>query len=258
VSDSTNHKPPRLGESVETGKPASTTHKLPHNTRKCGSCGWAVPQSDVDKDDERNNAECSKCAATKRRAEIEDRIIAGLEQGELLVALCKREGIARSTFYRWLEDNPSLPGRFARARDLGFDVIAEQTFEIADTPSASKIEATDKRIRIDARVKLLEKWDRKRYGSHTTIAGDPDAPLQVSVQGIDHAETLVAMLAVALARKQRAEREGLTGPLTGDQFDRLVTLHPTPPPIPMSTCRPEGWRPSIALTEQPDASDDLA
>lgn len=139
-------------------------------------------------------------AAKPNKSEIIERVLVGIEQGEMLVALCEREGIARSTFYNWLDSDPELGVRFARARDLGFDVLAENTVEIADKPSASKLEATDKRIQIDTRLKLLEKWDRKRYGNHTTFASDPDAPLiPDNLSNVPSA--IASILAAAEARK---------------------------------------------------------
>jgi hypothetical protein len=33
------------------------------------------------------------------------------------------------------------------------------------------------KLRIETRLKLLAKWNPKRYGDKMTLAGDPDAPL---------------------------------------------------------------------------------
>lgn len=71
-----------------------------------------------------------------------------------------------------------VPQRFssdgARARARGFDTIASEVLEIAD----------DAR---NERMQLLAKWDPKRYGKRTVIAGNPEAPLlskPISLEGL--------------------------------------------------------------------------
>jgi hypothetical protein len=68
--------------------------------------------------------------------------------------------------------------RFAHAREIGFDVIAEETLAIANTPvEGVRIEETDigtktvkedalghRKLQIETRLKLLAKWNPKKYG----------------------------------------------------------------------------------------------
>lgn len=85
---------------------------------------------------------------------------------------------SRQTVYNWIEENEDLSLRFARARDFGFDEIAEDCLRIADTPMEGEEVTTDnegkittktgdmlghRKLMIETRLKLLSKWS-KRYG----------------------------------------------------------------------------------------------
>lgn len=157
-------------------------------------------------------------ASTPGRDKIIDRVLDGIENGITLAELCRTESIGRRTFYDWLDADSALAARFARAREIGFDVIAEETLDIAEDGRNDWVERNIKgqdkivlneehvarsRLRIDTRLKLLAKWDPKRYGERTTIAGDPEAPL------VPAAESPASALAAILdAARQRRENDG--------------------------------------------------
>ena len=89
---------------------------------------------------------------------------------------------------------------YARARDEGFDQIAAQALIIADTQHEGEI-VTEKpdgtverrredmlghrKLQIETRLKLLAKWDPRRYGdklqveskNRTAVAALPDDPV---------------------------------------------------------------------------------
>lgn len=113
-----------------------------------------------------------------------------LSTGETLADICRDEGMPSTrTVYDWKDANPEFAACFARARDEGFDAIAADCLRIADEtehdtlltetgfkPNAEWIARS--RLRVDTRLKLLAKWDPRRYGDKMTLAGDPDAPLK--------------------------------------------------------------------------------
>jgi hypothetical protein len=120
-----------------------------------------------------------------------DEVIARLSMGEPLAAICRDEHMpAVRTFHDWKERTPELAARFARARDDGFDQIALQALEIADTPvetiiersTAQGVETTrqdalgHRKLQIETRLKLLAKWDPRRYGDKLAIGGAEDLP----------------------------------------------------------------------------------
>ena len=98
--------------------------------------------------------------------------------------------IAWRTVYHWLEDHKDFAERFAKAREIGFNAIAEEALEIANTPLLGKIETRKggklvevrkedmlghRKLQIETRLKLLAKWNPKKYGDEleTTHKGQP-------------------------------------------------------------------------------------
>lgn len=128
---------------------------------------------------------------TTRTKEIEDAICSGLQQGIPLRQLCRDLEISKSAVYEWEQADPEFSGRIARARVIGHDELAEQCLEIADTP-VEGIEQVVKpngdieerkgdmlghrKLQIETRMKLLAKWDPRRYGEKVAIGGADDLP----------------------------------------------------------------------------------
>jgi hypothetical protein len=121
-------------------------------------------------------------------------ICARLSKGEPLAQICRDEGMpAVRTVSLWKESHPEFSADFARARDEGYDSIAAGCLEIADDSRndfvtklgedgeevGARFDAEHvqrSKLRIETRLKLLAKWDPRRYGEKLAIGGDPDAP----------------------------------------------------------------------------------
>lgn len=124
---------------------------------------------------------------TVRTNDIEAAIIEGLSEGVPLRQLCRLHGVSKSTVYNWIEADDEFAGRIARARELGFDQIAEEALEIADDSRNDWLVREDgddgetdanrlnhehvsrSKLRIETRLKLLAKWDPKRYGDKLDV-----------------------------------------------------------------------------------------
>lgn len=103
-------------------------------------------------------------------------ICEALEQGIPLAQACRELGIGVSTVYDWKDDDKGLAGRIARAREVGFDVIASEVIPIIDDKEE---DPSSRRVRAEYRLKLLAKWDPKRYGEridHTSSDGSMSPP----------------------------------------------------------------------------------
>lgn len=118
-----------------------------------------------------------------------DEIMERVANGEPLRQILRDPGMPHwTTFYDWLEGDATLSLRFARARETGYDVIAQDALKIADEPAPLTAQgSTDggavqhAKLRIETRLKLLAKWDPKRYGDRVELAGDAKAPLTVQI-----------------------------------------------------------------------------
>ena len=84
----------------------------------------------------------------------------------------------------WKAANEAFSADFARAREEGFDAIAADCLNIADETSQDTLYGENgerantewisrSKLRIETRLKLLAKWDPKRYGDkvQTELSG---------------------------------------------------------------------------------------
>jgi len=88
-------------------------------------------------------------------------ILSELEDGKPLRQICREQEISKSSVYEWIKADPEFSGRFTRAREIGFEAIAEDCLNIADDKTE---EPASRRVRVETRLKLLAKWDPKRFG----------------------------------------------------------------------------------------------
>lgn len=103
-----------------------------------------------------------------------------IARGDTLRAICREPGMpCASVVYDWLAEDPEANLRFARAREVGFDAIADETVAIADDRDD---DPASRRVRVETRLKLLAKWSPRRYGDRMQVAGDADQPLTVVVR----------------------------------------------------------------------------
>lgn len=126
----------------------------------------------------------------EQRDKAIEAVIKGLSEGTPLTVICRRDGMpCDNTVRDWADSDPQLAADIARARDAGFDQIALDALAIADAAENDTKTGADGRrvadaewisrskLRVETRLKLLAKWDPKRYGDRTLIGSDPDNPL---------------------------------------------------------------------------------
>ena len=157
---------------------------------------------------------------TIRTPEIEEEVLAWISSGRTLREFCRLPGKpARETFDLWRRSDSAFHARFARARELGFDEIAEETLEIADTPvigisvtedtgekGGTKTTREDalghRKLQVETRLKLLAKWDPKRFGDKLGI-GQADGLEPVQMTNAERAERIKAILEAARKSKEK-------------------------------------------------------
>jgi hypothetical protein len=99
-----------------------------------------------------------------------DRICVWLGEGESLRSLCLQDGTPNySTVYDWMDANPSFAVKYARARDKGLDVMAEETVDESSVLSRPAEQIPAARA-LDARKWYLSKIAPKRYGDRIEAA----------------------------------------------------------------------------------------
>lgn len=113
-----------------------------------------------------------------RTASNADILVEGISEGVPLRQLCRENGFSKSAVYVWMAEDAAFAGRIACARAQGYDAIADETMEIADDLHD---EPASRKVRIETRLKLLAKWDPKRYGDKVLMGSDPENPLPSGV-----------------------------------------------------------------------------
>jgi hypothetical protein len=155
---------------------------------------------------------------TKRTPEVIQRVIDGLSKGVPLAVICREEGMPSDTTVRcWADEDAELSFAIARAREVGADYIAWEALQIADTPQEG-IETIDtpegprikkcdmlghRRLQVETRLKLLAKWDPKRYGDRIAqeITGADGGAIKTEVTRSE-AEKLEFAAMLAKAREK--------------------------------------------------------
>jgi hypothetical protein len=144
---------------------------------------------------------------SKYSAAIAQEICEGLAEGTPLREICRRDHMPEwRTVYDWMARDDALSTAIAHARDIGYDKMAEECLQIADTPvEGRKIVETDdgkvmytredmlghRKLQIETRLKLLAKFNPKKYGDRAILAGDADNPLQVNIQATEMFESIL-------------------------------------------------------------------
>ena len=92
-------------------------------------------------------------------------LIAWLSNGKPLREWCRQPGNPEwRTVYHWMDKDSDFLARIARAREDGHDVIADECKELADTKPNDQVEVAWRRLQVETRLKLLAKWNPKKYG----------------------------------------------------------------------------------------------
>ena len=128
-----------------------------------------------------------------------------LSEGIPLREICRMEGMPPwRNVYFWMARDEDLSAHIARAREMGYDNIAEECLDIADNSTndwmdrefrnahgkieVERVADTEhiqrSKLRIETRLKLLAKWKPEKYGDKTVITGDPNgAPIKTEESG---------------------------------------------------------------------------
>ena len=106
-------------------------------------------------------------ASAFHQDDVTKEICERLSTGEPMAVICRDKHMPSvTTVWNWTQADPAVAESIARAREDGFDAIAQKALEIADDTDG---DPQRDRLRVDTRLKLLAKWDPKRYGDKTAV-----------------------------------------------------------------------------------------
>ena len=159
---------------------------------------------------------------TKRTPEVVEEILQRLSDGEPLTVICRSDEKFPhpNVWLRWTAEDEELAFAYARARDVGADAIAEEAMAIVDAEPERVIEVdadgktSAKRIdsaavawaknRAEIRLKLLAKWNPKKYGDKQTteLTGADGNAVQVEAKTTLSKDQLLELTKNLLANPQ--------------------------------------------------------
>lgn len=134
---------------------------------------------------------------------IANEICDWISSGRTLRDYCRQEGKPHfNTVYDWIDKDSDFAMRFARARDRGEEVISQECLAIADDGTNDYMETvTDaglayrlngehvqrSKLRIETRLKLLARWNPKKWGEKVDVnhGGQAENPFSVLLQQVD-------------------------------------------------------------------------
>ena len=122
-------------------------------------------------------------AAGKFTQELFDSICEDISYSDKgLVSICKSKGLNANSFYEWIAKDKSLGDKYARARELQAEYMAEQIIAIADETSNDTLTNKEtgnesannewiarSRLRVDARKWIASKLLPKKYGDKVDV-----------------------------------------------------------------------------------------
>lgn len=151
---------------------------------------------------------------SKRTPQAVETILAAVSEGTPLAQIVRELGIGLTTWYDWTYADAALAERFARARETGEEVIAADILRIIDEPPPStQSGATDSghvqwaKNRAELRLKLLAKWNPKKWGDKVAIGGAADLPAVKQETALDVSALPSDVLSAIMAARDAAKRD---------------------------------------------------
>lgn len=124
-----------------------------------------------------------------------------MASGKSLRAACREMGLNESSVRYWLNKDEDAFAHSARARELGCDALADQCLDISDDPT---IDAAEKRIRIDTRIRLIGKWSQ-RYSDKLTVKSEATVTHKYDLDSLGTAELEQLESILAIAERGKGE-----------------------------------------------------
>lgn len=124
----------------------------------------------------------------EQQQEVVRELIEWVAQGLTISEFSRKKNIGSTALYSYIKNSPDgLREEFARAKDAGYDTIADDMLSIADAAPervegrVDPGEVANRKLRIWTRQQLLSKWSPKKYGDKVTLSGDEENPIKHSV-----------------------------------------------------------------------------
>ena len=176
---------PKTSQNGSGEAPAAPEGDIPKKTRKTAKTHSGVDIDSVHKPQKKNGR------PSKYTPELAAEICERLSNGEPLRQICRDDHMpAWTAVYAWGIKDAELSERIARAREAGQDAIAEEIYALVEKEPERILSEGGGRVdsgyvqwvrtQADIKLKLLAKWNPKRYGDRVAHEGvEGGAPIKV-------------------------------------------------------------------------------
>lgn len=108
------------------------------------------------------------------KASVKSDALDHIASGKSLKSFTDARNLSYSMVWNIIADEDNS---ITRARDIGTHVLADECIQIADEKG---VDPAEKRIRIDTRLRLIGKWNRKDYGDkvQAEVSGKDGDPIK--------------------------------------------------------------------------------
>ena len=123
---------------------------------------------------------------SKFSQELADEVVRRVANGEPLAPVVRDLGFGLTTWYEWVKARPDLSDAIARAREAGEEIIAADVLAIIDQEPSMNVtqfgssydsaSVTWAKNRAEMRLKLLAKWNPRKWGDKVQVGGAEDLP----------------------------------------------------------------------------------
>lgn len=131
---------------------------------------------------------------SKRTPELIAEICERLSKGEPLAVICRDEHMpCTATVRNWIDEDEGVSSAIARAREDGEDAIVQDAMDQIDADPAmistqfgEKVDPGDvalRKLRFESRLKLLSKWNPRRWGDRIEHEHKGKVTLETLVTG---------------------------------------------------------------------------
>jgi hypothetical protein len=111
----------------------------------------------------------------KKTSKLTEEVLSRIALGETLASLGRELDFHPQSWADWMRADKGLAIAYQHARDVGADALAEEALALIDTTPERVDGKIDpgfvqwKRAQVDTRLKLLAKWNPKKYGDKQTV-----------------------------------------------------------------------------------------
>jgi hypothetical protein len=120
--------------------------------------------------------------------ELVDRICEWISEGKSLRSFCRIEGNPGfQTVLDWLNDDDKIyfRSKYARAREIQAEVMADELLEIADDTKPDQLKLAHDKMKIETRQWIAAKLLPKKYGNIQHIEDITQTPKQLVIVTTD-------------------------------------------------------------------------